>query len=64
MQRTILYELHYVQLAEIKSFLNDETGTQNFQDFDCQELDTETTHGMVHVIIRDFPKGNRPVILT
>uniref|UniRef100_A0A8C5WHG1 NDRG family member 4 n=1 Tax=Leptobrachium leishanense TaxID=445787 RepID=A0A8C5WHG1_9ANUR len=33
-------------------------------DTDWKEHDLETPYGMIHVVIRGTPKGNRPVILT
>lgn len=32
--------------------------------FPLQEHDIETPYGLLHVVIRGSPKGNRPAILT
>ncbi|TMS15891.1 Protein NDRG3 [Larimichthys crocea] len=59
----MMEELHDVQLTEMKPLLTGQNG-RNLQDFDCQEHDVETAHGVLHVTMRGVAKGNRPTILT
>ncbi|CAK6981867.1 protein NDRG3-like [Scomber scombrus] len=59
----MMEELHDVQLTEIKPLLTRQNG-RNLQDFDCQEHDVETAHGVLHVTMRGVAKGNRPTVLT
>ncbi|XP_029282376.1 protein NDRG3-like isoform X1 [Cottoperca gobio] len=59
----MMEELHDVQLTEIKPLLTGQNG-RNLQDFDCQEHDVETAHGVLHVTMRGVAKGSRPTILT
>ncbi|XP_030068812.1 protein NDRG3 isoform X1 [Microcaecilia unicolor] len=57
-------ELQEVQLTEIKPLLTVKGVSRSFQDFDGQEYDIETAHGLLHVTMRGSPRGNRPIILT
>ncbi|XP_068454197.1 protein NDRG3-like isoform X3 [Clinocottus analis] len=59
----MMEELHDVQLTEIKPLLTGQNG-RNLQDFDCQEHDVETAHGVLHVTMRGVARGNRPTILS
>ncbi|TNM86537.1 hypothetical protein fugu_006767 [Takifugu bimaculatus] len=40
------------------------SNARNLQDFESQEHDVETAHGVLHVTMRGVAKGNRPTILT
>ncbi|CAH2292557.1 NDRG3 isoform X1 [Pelobates cultripes] len=57
-------ELQDVQLTEIKPLLTDKNAGRSFEDFDGQEHDIETAHGVLHVTMRGSHKPKRPVIVT
>ncbi|KAK5599908.1 Protein ndrg4 [Crenichthys baileyi] len=41
-----------------------EAAAASSERFQCSEHDVETPYGMIHVVIRGAPKGNKPAILT
>ncbi|XP_053571349.1 protein NDRG1 [Bombina bombina] len=57
-------QLQDLNFAEVKPLLVEDGITVLTPEYEIQEHDIETAHGMIHVTMCGTPKGNRPVILT